>query len=166
MKNKRLNAFAYTDSVVGNLLRQYSRLPGWNNTLIVIVPDHVGGYKKHLDNFSVSRYQIPLILAGGAIAGPMRIDVLGTQHDIAATLLGQLHVRHDDFRFSKNLLSTKTPKFAFFTVPDAFGMITGDGAVIYDNKQQKAVYKKGDGSMVLQKGKAYLQKLYDDLAER
>ena len=45
-------------------------------------------------------------------------------------------------------------------------MITGDGAVIYDNKQQKAVYKKGDGSMVLQKGKAYLQKLYDDLAER
>lgn len=166
LKNKRLNAFAYTDSVVGNLLRQYSRLPGWNNTLIVIVPDHVGGYKKHLDNFSVSRYQIPLILAGGAIAGPMRIDVLGTQHDIAATLLGQLHVRHDDFRFSKNLLSTKTPKFAFFTVPDAFGMITGDGAVIYDNKQQKAVYKKGDGSMVLQKGKAYLQKLYDDLAER
>lgn len=166
LQDKRLNAFAYTDAVVGNLLREYSKLPRWENTIVLIVPDHVGAYKEHLDNFDISRYQIPLIITGGAVSGPKKIDVLGCQQDIAATLLAQLNVGHSDFIFSKNMLSSSTPKFAFFTVPDAFGFVQDGKAVIFDNKQHKVVYKKGDTASCLLRGKAFLQKLYDDLAKR
>lgn len=167
LKDMRLNAFAYTDSVVGNLMRLYAKMPRWKNTLVILVPDHVGSYKEHLDNFDHRRYQIPLILAGGAIARPMRVKLIGSQHDIAATLLGQLNLKHEDFKFSKNMMSDATPKFAFFTVPDAFGIVTEENSIIYDNKQQKAVYYKGAHTEKAQKqGQAYLQKLYDDLASK
>lgn len=167
LEDKRLNSFAYTDSVIGGMMREYSKLPRWKNTLVVLVPDHVGGYKEHLDNFDRSRYQIPLILTGGAIAHPMKIKLIGSQQDIAATLLAQLHLKHDDFLFSKNMMSDATPKFAFFTVPDAFGMVTEENSLIYDNKSHKTVYDKGSKlGFNKNRGQAYLQKLYDDISKK
>lgn len=167
LNDKRLNAFAYTDSVIGSVMRQYSKLPRWKNTLVILVPDHVGAYKENLDNFDRSRYQIPLILTGGAIAKPMKIKLIGSQQDIAATLLGQLHLKHDDFLFSKNMLSDSTPKFAFFTVPDAFGVVSEENSLIFDNKAKKAVYNKGTKlGYNIKRGQAYLQKLYDDISKK
>lgn len=166
LTNQRLNAFAYTDSVIGSLLREYSKLPRWKNTLVVLVPDHVGYYKDHLDNFDRSRYQIPLILAGGAISRPMKVALVGSQNDIAATLLGQLGIAHKDFLFSKNMMSDATPKFAFFDVNDAFGMVSEENSLIFDNKSKKIVYDKGQKGYNLKRGQAYLQKLYDDISSK
>lgn len=164
LKDKRLNAFAYTDSVMGAIVREYRKLPRWKNTLIVFVPDHVGGYKENLNDHDRSRYQIPLILAGGAISRPMKVGIIGSQHDIAATLLGQLGVEHREFTFSKNMMSDATPKFAFFAVNDAFGIVSEENSLIYDNRAKRIVYDKGEKGFNLKRGQAYLQKLYDDLA--
>lgn len=167
LRDERLNAFAYTDSVVGRLVGDLKKLPQWRDMLIVIVPDHVGGYKETLDNLSPTRYQIPLILAGGAVARRQRVDTIGSQTDIAATLLGQLGIAHADFTFSKNLMSAAVPHFAFFTVPDAFGMVTTDNTLIYDNKARRTVYDRGNRRGAnLRGGQAYLQKLYDDIDQR
>mgnify|MGYP002761747991 FL=1 len=166
LKDKRLNAFAYTDSVMGAIVREYRKLPRWKNTLIVFVPDHVGGYKEQLNDHDRSRYQIPLILAGGAISRPMKVGIIGSQHDIAATLLGQLGVEHREFTFSKNMMSDATPKFAFFAVNDAFGIVSEENSLIYDNRAKRIVYDKGEKGFNLKRGKAYLQKLYDDLAKK
>ena len=166
LKDKRLNAFAYTDSVMGAIVREYRKLPRWKNTLIVFVPDHVGGYKENLNDHDRSRYQIPLILAGGAISRPMKVGIIGSQHDIAATLLGQLGVEHREFTFSKNMMSDATPKFAFFAVNDAFGIVSEENSLIYDNRAQRIVYDKGEKGFNLKRGQAYLQKLYDDLAKK
>lgn len=166
LKDKRLNAFAYTDSVMGAIVREYRKLPRWKNTLIVFVPDHVGGYKEQLNDHDRSRYQIPLILAGGAISRPMKVGIIGSQHDIAATLLGQLGVEHREFTFSKNMMSDATPKFAFFAVNDAFGIVSEENSLIYDNRAKRIVYDKGEKGFNLKRGQAYLQKLYDDLAKK
>lgn len=166
LKDKRLNAFAYTDSVMGAIVREYRKLPRWKNTLIVFVPDHVGGYKENLNDHDRSRYQIPLILAGGAISRPMKVGIIGSQHDIAATLLGQLGVEHREFTFSKNMMSDATPKFAFFAVNDAFGVVSEENSLIYDNRAKRIVYDKGEKGFNLKRGQAYLQKLYDDLAKK
>lgn len=166
LKDKRLNAFAYTDSVIGAIVREYRKLPRWKNTLIVFVPDHVGGYKENLNDHDRSRYQIPLILAGGAISRPMKVGIIGSQHDIAATLLGQLGVEHREFTFSKNMMSDATPKFAFFAVNDAFGIVSEENSLIYDNRAKRIVYDKGEKGFNLKRGQAYLQKLYDDLAKK
>lgn len=167
LANDRLNAFAYTDSCVGDFVKQYRALPQWKNTVIVFVPDHLGAYPEQLNNLSVERYQIPLLMVGGAIRQPRRIDVYGSQHDIAATVLAQLGLPHDEFTFSKDMLDPASPNFAFFTVPDAFGMVTPDNQVIFDCQAGAVAVDEGTAKgKNLPLGKAYLQKLYDDIAKR
>lgn len=167
LADKRLNSFAYTDSVIGNLIREYSKLPRWKNTLVVLVPDHVGLYKDGLDYSQRNRYQIPLILTGGAVAKPLKVGIIGSQQDIAATLLGQFGIPHDEYLFSKNMMSDETPKFAFFTAPDFFGVVSEENSLIYDNKTQHAVYDKGSKQGYnTKRGQAYLQKLFDDINDK
>lgn len=167
LENPRLNAFAYTDSCVGAFIDELRRMPRWDSTLVVLVPDHLGAYPEGISNFVVERYRIPLIFVGGAVKGPVRIDAYGSQHDIAATLLGQLGLSHFDFRFSKDMLDPRSPHFAFFAVPDAFGVVDGDNALIYDCQAGRAVVDGGvRPGKNLERGKAYLQKLYDDISNR
>lgn len=167
LKDKYMNAFAYTDSCVGDFVQQFRELPQWENTLILFVPDHLGGNTDLIDNFALYRYQIPLLLVGGAVRQPMRIDVYGSQQDIAATLLAQLHLPHHDFVFSKDMLNPASPHFAFFTVPDAFGFVDEDNQLIYNNESGQIVLDEGwEKGKNLRLGQAYLQKLYDDIACR
>ena len=167
LANDRLNAFAYTDSCLGDFICRYRRLPQWERTVIVMVPDHQGGYPEQMDNLSFDRYKIPLLMVGGAVDGPRRIDVCGSQQDIAATLLAQLGLHHGNFIFSKDLMNEGSPHFAFFTFPDAFGILSEDGRVVYDNQAGRPVLLEGPAAdELLLQGKAYLQKLYDDIANR
>lgn len=119
LENDRLNAFAYTDSCAGDFVRQFRELPQWKNTVIVFVPDHLGAYPEHIDNLSVERYRIPLLMVGGAVREPRRIDVYGSQHDIAATLLAQLALPHDEFVFSKDMLNPASPHFLVEQIAEA-----------------------------------------------
>ncbi|MBR4381354.1 MAG: sulfatase-like hydrolase/transferase [Bacteroidaceae bacterium] len=167
LDNARLNAFAYTDDCLGRFIHAFKQLPQWENTLVVLVPDHLGAYPEHISNLTPDRYQIPLIMIGGAVKEPKVIDTIGSQHDIAATLLSMLGLPHDEFTFSKDMLNPANPHFAFFTVPDAFGMVTDDNILIFDNQAGKTVYDEGaHPGANLRKGQAYLQKLYDDIAKR
>lgn len=167
LEDDHLNAFAYTDSCLGDFIRQFRQLPQWENTVVLFVPDHLGGLPEVISNLSIERYQIPLLMVGGAIREPRLIDVYGSQQDIAATLLAQLGLPHGEFTFSKDLMNPASPHFAFFTVPDAFGMVTPDNQVIFDNQSNRVVLDEGTAKgKNLPMGKAYLQKLYDDLAGR
>lgn len=167
LANERLNAFAYTDSCVGDFVKRFRELPQWKNTVIAFVPDHLGAYPEHITNLSIERYQIPLLLAGGAIRESGHIDVYGSQHDMAATLLAQLNLSHADFTFSKDMLNPLSPHFAFFTVPDAFGMATPDNRLIFNCEANAVAVDEGSAKgKNLLSGKAYLQKLYDDIAKR
>lgn len=167
LANSRLNAFAYTDSCVGDFVNRYRKLPQWDNTVIVFVPDHLGAYPEDIDNLSFERYKIPLLMVGGALKRPRRIGVVGSQQDIVATVLAQLGLPHGEFTFSKDMLNPASPHFAFFTFPDAFGLLTAGGHVVYDNQAGRTVESEGKSAQVLlRQGEAYLQKLYDDIAAR
>lgn len=167
LDNAKLNAFAYTDSCAGDFVRRLKEMPIWENTVVVFVPDHLGVYPEDMDNLSPDRYMIPLVMTGGAIREPQKIDTYGSQIDIAATLLSQLGLPHDDFTFSKNLLNPASPHFAFFTFPNIFGMVTPDNELVFNNESNTVVLDEGTNQGEnLNKGKAYLQKLYDDLAKR
>lgn len=167
LANERLNAFAYTDSCIGDFVKQFRRLPQWKNTAVVLVPDHLGAYPERIGNLETGRYRIPLLIVGGAVRGPERIDVYGSQQDIAATLLVQLSIPHGEFTFSKDMLNPASPHFAFFTVPDAFGFLTPDNQLIFNNEADAIVVDEGPKKgQNLSLGQAYLQKLYDDIAKR
>ena len=166
-EDKALNAFSFTDDCLGQFLTALQQGPDWNRTLVVLVPDHQGCYPRGMSNASLERFQIPLILTGGAIAHAEQIPTLGSQQDIAATLLALLHVDHQEFTYSKDLLDPYCPHFAFFAMPDEMGLVTEENALIYDNKSGQILLDEGSQKgQNLQPAQAYLQKMYDDIASR
>ena len=165
--NPVLNAFSYADDCLGRFVEELKQLPCWQNTLVAIVPDHLGAYPDHADNYQPWRYHTPFIVMGGAVPSGVECCAIGSQMDIAATLLGLLGIEHSDFLYSKDMLDVKAPHFAFFTFPEAMGMVTDTCTVVYDMTSDKVHLTEGtDADALLLQTKAYLQKLYDDIDKR
>ena len=167
MQQPELNAFSYADFHLGRFVESMKKLPQWKNTMVVIVPDHLGCWPEKIDNYKLWRYEIPLIMLGGMITEPRKMETIGSQIDISATILAMLGLPHDEFMYSKDLLDADAPHFAFFTFPDAMGLIDSTGYAIFDNTQKTVAASSADKSVDdrTKKSKAYLQKLYDYLGE-
>lgn len=162
----RKNAFAYTDKCLGDFVDSLRRMPRWNNTVVILVPDHQGAYPQHIDDV-LARHRIPLVITGGAITGGRVIDTYASQIDIAATLLYQLGIDHSDLTFSKNILNPDTPHFAWFSEPSLFGFVSADNTFVYNCEANQVLVDDGERKGAnADYGKAYLQKLYDDLDRR
>lgn len=163
--DKPMNALAYSDSCVADFLQQLKATKFWNNTLVLISSDSPLRYPKYMEEDCSQRYQIPLILTGGALKkGGLTVDTYGSQQDLAATLFAQMGMSHDDFPFSQNLLDSTRNHFAFFTSQDAFGLVTPKGEVIYNVKTNGATGDLKDKKIWIQRGKALLQGVSDVFA--
>ncbi len=179
------NSFAYADSCLGRFIDQLKADPQvWNDLLVVVLPDHCSYYPENMEFQEPDRYHIPMVWMGGALQLPLdaegveihEIDALGDQTDLSATLLGQLGIHHEDFKFSKDLLDPSTPRYAFYDYPDGFGLLadvcdtTGVKTICYtqDNRQVDVPLKWSyDPEHQAQRwGKAFLQRLFDDLDKR
>jgi phosphoglycerol transferase MdoB-like AlkP superfamily enzyme len=167
LKDLRLNSFAYADSCLGDFIRKMETLPVWKNTLVILVADHQGVYPPDIDNYSFERYHIPLILLGGALIKPMKVTTYGSQIDISATLLSQLGISHRAFTFSKDLFNPKSPHFGYSTFPNAFSMVSPEDSVFFNCETNSIIKDRGvNKGKNLNYGKAFLQKLYEDLSKR
>lgn len=166
LPDKRLNAFAYADRSIGRFVSWLKKSGRWDRSVVLLVADHQGAWPESVSPLSLQRFEIPFVITGGAVRRPMEVATYGSQQDIAATLLGQLGIDHDEFRFSKDLLDATVAHFAFFTIPDAFGLCDGGNQLIYDNKSKSAAVNIGRKDANLRRGKAYLQCLMDDIGSK
>lgn len=158
----RANAFAYTDSCIGDFVARLKASPRWERSLVVIVPDHYGVYPP-LDDLA-ERHHVPLIIVGGALACPARhIDTIGSQIDIAATVLAMLGLPAEQFTFSKNLFDPEAQHFAYFTGQGYMGMADDSGTLIYDLETDKA--QGTDDDSLIRRAQAYLQTIYQSLSD-
>jgi phosphoglycerol transferase MdoB-like AlkP superfamily enzyme len=165
--NATLNAFSYADHCLGTFMARLKQLSCYQHTVVAIVPDHLGAFPDHIDNYQLWRYQIPFVILGGPIPKGLQCHTIGSQIDIPATLLGLLGIDHSDFLYSKDLFNAQAPHFAYFTFPDGMGMVTDSSAVVYDNTTDRVVSASGVATdQLTTKAKAYLQSLYDDLDRR
>lgn len=157
------NTFAYTDSAIGKLTDRLRQTPAWDDLLIVITGDHGCNTGETIPTDKYAH--IPLILTGGAVKGPRRIDTIMSQTDIAATILGQLDIPHKEFIFSRDVTapSYKYP-FSFHTFVNGFMFRDETGFTVYDNVSEQAT-DNPDADRE-HKGRIILQYLYDDLAKR
>ena len=162
------NSVAFTDSCIGNFIDKLKELPVWKNTLVIFVSDHGYPYPKEVTGYEPRRYHIPMLWIGGAVKEPAVIDKFANQTDLAATLLNQLGIDHAAFTFSRNILSTDYPEYAFYTYSNGFGFIDSTGISVYDNEGDKTLIEtpREGSDQRLRKGKALLQTLYDDLGGR
>ncbi len=165
--DEKLNAFYYLDQCVGKFIQQLRQSPLWQNTLVVMLPDH-GILYQDLTESDPLLNQIPMIWTGGAVRQPRRIETICNQTDLPATLLGQLGIAHDDFAFSRDVLSKSYSKpFAIHTYDDGVTMIDSASFINYDFISNKMVSQRGPGcDALLHRAKAILQAASEDLDKR
>lgn len=162
-----LNAFYYLDQCVGNFIQQLRHTELWNHTLIVMLPDH-GIVHAGLNESNPLLNHIPMLWLGGVVKQPRRIEQVCNQTDLPATLLGQLGIAHDEYTFSRDVLSTtyKHP-FAIHTYDDGYTIIDSTSFVNYDFISNRVVTTSGkDSDKLMQWAKAILQAASKDLGER
>lgn len=162
-ENQAANAFAYTDSCVGDYMRRLKDSDKWDNTLIAIVPDHYGAYPE-LEN-PIERHQIPFILTGGAISDlkvdSMLLNRTGSQTDIAPTIISLLGINCDEFNFGNSLLDPNRKGFAFFSEPSWIGLKTEKDFAQLSAHNHAQMTEAPDSIYELLK--AYSQTLYNDI---
>jgi phosphoglycerol transferase MdoB-like AlkP superfamily enzyme len=161
------NAFNYLDSCLHSFIESLRKTPTWSNTLVVILPDH--GYRyKGIDETTRLYNHIPMLWLGGAIVSPRRITKICNQSDLAATLLQQLQVSHEDFTFSRDVMSsTYTRQFAYHTYNNGVTVIDSTGFVAYDLDTQNVTASEGSHTeQQLQLARALLQLTSHDLKEK
>jgi len=163
-EDKYLNSVAYTDSCLGVFISDLKKSKWWDNTLVILLPDHAYKHPNTLKNSDEERHRIPMIWIGGALNNTMKVDRLSSQIDLSKTLLKQLGIDASEYIFSKNIFGKDTPEFAFYAFNDGFGLITPKGISIYDCGASVPL-REDDPSLTLD-GKAYLQSLFDDLNKR
>ena len=167
LKDKRLNAFAYSDNSIGQFVDWLKKTKFWSHSLVVLIPDHLGAWPSDIDNFSFCRFHVPMLWTGGVLSSTKMVsDIYGSQQDITATLLSQLGYNHSMFPFSKDLFDTRVPHYAFFMMNNGFGLIDSRGSIIYDYDRSAIVKSKGLSSKYEQNGKAITQVLYDYIAHQ
>lgn len=161
---KYLNSIHYTDACFGNFIKVAKTRKWWNNTLIIIIADHGSARPGNTDIFDKIKYHIPMIWLGGALnVHDTVISRMASQTDLAATLLAQLQIKSDKFKFSKNILTTSYIPYSFFTFTGGFGFQKPDTLLIYNiitNTYSEPAQKTG--ALNQKQGKAYLQSLFMD----
>ena len=160
-----LNAMAFSDDCVGKMIDRLKASPAWENLLVVLVADHGYPYPRTLAYNEPLRHRIPMIWTGGAVARPRVVEDYASQIDIAATLLAQLGVPHDDFDYSKDIFAPTPPrKFAYYAFNDGFGVVDASGEAVWDATGGRAVTETNPE--LLDVGRTMLQTTYVDIGRR
>ncbi len=162
------NSFHYTDWALGRFIAAAKKQPWWQNTLVVLVADHGHPFPGRDQNDAPSKFRIPLLLTGGALAVKDSVVTnIGSQTDLVPTLLQQMGVPTHQFAWSKNLLDAKATPFAFYVFNDGFGMVTPKGTVTFDNVSKKPILREaGVPDKQIEQGKAYMQTSFGDFLKK
>lgn len=178
-KGKIANSFAYLDDCLGNYINHLKASPRWDNTLVILIADHGIAWPGNISEANIDRYHIPMIWTGGAIRSPRRISQICNQTDLPATLLGQLGISHDEYPFSRDVLSqTYTQPCAQHAWAEGFSFIDDTGYTVIDLHTLQPltdVNTSRDGTntekverklLRAKKAKAFLQTAYKDLENK
>ena len=162
--DKILNSFAYTDYSLACMMDSLKQLPQWDNLLVIMIPDHGFLYKQ---TYNQIFFRAPMLWTGGAIRGPRKMDVLMNQSDLPATLLSQLGIPHDEYPWSRNVLSqTYTYPFVYSNWPAGLLFADSTGISIYDVAGDVVLEENpADDGLRVKRAQAILQTSYDQLGK-
>jgi phosphoglycerol transferase MdoB-like AlkP superfamily enzyme len=157
-----LNSCYYTDKSIGTFVENAKKSAWWKNSVIIFVADHGHRFPGEKSLESKERFHIPLLMIGGAINKDSVIHTIGSQTDIANTLLAQIDSPSSDFPYSKNLLSPTCKSFAFYFFNNGYGYVTEDKYIVHDNTSNQFTKTEGASKSDLDLTKAYQQTIFSD----
>lgn len=167
-----MQSMQYADQALFNFLERCKKEPWYTNTLFVLVADH-GHAAPGVRNPNLGAYfKIPLLILGEPLKKEWKgkqIETLGSQADIARTLLYQMGGDSKRFTWSKDLLNPKCPEFALHTINRGFGWVSPKGNFSYnmdakrflDNSYTTSELKKEE-----RRCHAFMSLLFDEYSAR
>ena len=164
------NSVHYTDYTLGQFLREARKQPWYAHTLLVLVADHGHQQPGNSVNQDPAKFHIPLVLAGGVLRPQARgriVRTIGSQTDVAATLLQQLRLPDTAFHWSRSLLAAHPIPFAYYCYNNGFGAVSPGGVVTFDNVSRQ-VWDRDQAvpDTQLQLGKAMEQVSLEDFTRK
>lgn len=161
-----LNSLHYTDAVLYDFIQQCKQQPWWANTLVVIAADH--GHRQPATGKKIDDFKIPVLFLGGALSQKGIIkERTGSQVDIPATVLSQLHLPSSDFVWSRNLLDSSSRPWAYFCFNNGFGFVQPNNYYLFDNVGKQLIEQAGNPSPKdIREGKAIQQLSFQDYLDK
>jgi phosphoglycerol transferase MdoB-like AlkP superfamily enzyme len=151
----------YTDYCLGKYFAQAKNEPWYANTIFILVADH--GHRlplnRSFDDPLIRR--IPMLILGNPLKQELigtKVDAIGNQNDLPATLLSALNYSHNEFPWSRNLMVKSQNPFAYLSLDYAISWVHQKGNTIV-RLDSKEVSVSAD-SVEYKTAKAYLQQLY------
>ena len=167
-EHEYINSAFYTDHCLGEYFEKARKEDWFKSTLFIIVADHSHNSYRNWHPQSREYHKIPMIFYGDVIKDEYRgkkWHKLGNQHDIAATLLAQLGLKHNDFPWSKDLFNPFSPEFAYYSTEDGVGWIRPDAYFSYDVTANYYYFNQMNHACqdsIFREGKAFLQGVFED----
>lgn len=158
--NKRINAFAYTDSVAAEFVNALGNTQRpW---VAIFVADHYGAWPEHLNDLR-RRHHIPCFITGSALRPRAKsISTTASQADIAPTLLSMLGIAAPEYEFGTDILDPDAPHYAFFYEPGVIGIKSQEGMALRNTDTDTPLKSNLPSSAPLHQGaRAYLQTIYN-----
>jgi len=168
--NRFKSSMSYTDQALGDFVAFAKTQTWWENTVVIITADHGHPLPPNpLDNFNApSRFHIPMLWIGGAIEGRGTVNTnLGSQVDLAYTLVDLLGGDNSAFEFGTHLFNSSKEHFVHYVFNQGFGAINDSGFLVYDFIKKDAVQTSDSKQETLKaNGRAILQTTYQDFLEK
>lgn len=158
----------YTDYCLFNYFNEAKKQPWYANTIFILVADH--GHRLPMNrnmNFPEGR-RITALITGGALVDSLHgktFDKICNQNDLAATLLSQLNLPAENYKWSKDVFNENTKEFAYYSNENCLGWVTPQQNIVYSYTSQtveelQAKTETKLNETILIQAKAYLQTLY------
>ena len=161
-----MNSMIYADQCIAKFIQRVKKQKWYKNTLFVFVADHSRASPKVQSPMSSSFYRIPLLFWGPPLKKEYkgkRMDVIGSQADLPATLLYQMGIDNKEYTWSKDLMNPKIIPFAFHTVIRGYGWVTPSGNLTYQMQTKQYLedaFAPGKKAFEHQRCNAFITQVY------
>jgi phosphoglycerol transferase MdoB-like AlkP superfamily enzyme len=174
-ENPFINSAYYTDKCLGEYFEMARKQPWFDNTLFIIVADHGHNSYKNWRYESYEYHHIPLMFYGKVLKEEFRgikDDRIADNSSIAKTLLKQLNLPAEEFKWGSDLFNPYAPEFAYMVLNDGYAWKSPEGEVVYSmmwNYFYKKDFPEGttpqQEDLFIRKAKSYVQVLFQDFLD-
>ncbi len=166
-----VNSAYYSDNCLRNFFAEAQKQTWFDNTLFILISDHGHSSYPNYEFCSPEYHKIVFMMAGNVIKDEFKgkkVEKIGSQVDLPATLLGQMGLTHHEFEWSKDLLQKNGPEFAFYDYYNAFGLVKHGAAYVFDVRSNSNWLLRIDStanineSFLQKQAKSYMQCVFQE----
>lgn len=163
-----LNTIRFADHAIGAFMAACEREPWYANTLFIFVADHGRTTPSNPYITTPAFFHIPLLFVGPVVDERYRGQVnsrIGSQSDLAATLLHQLDLPTNTFPWSRDLMDPHCPEYAMYLSSLGYGWIDREGDFFYEmvlDRYEANTFPEILRDAKLQQCRDYLRSLWEE----